>query len=155
VEIPVGAPAQARAVRSVGSQGSGIMQFLRPQSMARMPDGSIAVADACNHRIVLLSQDGQWQRALGEPGRELGQLSYPYGVLGSASGDLLVAEFGNNRIQCMDTQGRGRWIRGGGGRETGRLVAPWSVAGDASAPIVVDAGNCRLVRVRLPEGHER
>jgi hypothetical protein len=155
VEILGGAQAQARAVRSVGSQGSGIMQFLRPQSMTRMPDGSIAVADACNHRIVLLSEDGQWQRALGEPGREIGQLSYPYGVLASASGDLLVAEFGNNRIQCMDAQGQGRWIRGGGGRETGRLVAPWSVAGDASAPVVVDAGNCRLVRVRLPGGDER
>jgi hypothetical protein len=155
VEIPGGAPAQARAVRSVGSQGSGIMQFLRPQSMARMPDGSIAVADACNHRIVLLSKDGQWQRSVGEPGRELGQLSYPYGVLASGSGDLLVAEFGNNRIQCLDAQGRGRWIRGGGGRETGRLVAPWSVAGDASAPVVVDAGNCRVVRVRLPGGDER
>jgi hypothetical protein len=154
VGVSAGA-AQARAVRSVGSQGSGIMQFLRPQSMARMTDGSIAVADACNHRIVLLSEDGQWQRAVGEPGRELGQLSYPYGVLASASGDLLVAEFGNNRIQCMDPQGRGRWIRGGGGRETGRLVAPWSIAGDAAAPIIVDAGNCRVVRVRLPESDER
>jgi len=155
VSIGEGAPLQVQPVRAVGTQGSGIMQFLRPQSMSRMPDGSIAVADACNHRIVLLSQDGQWQRSVGEPGKDLGQLSYPYGVLASASGELLVAEFGNNRIQCIDTQGRGRWVRGGGGRETGRLVAPWAVTGHASAPIVVDAGNCRVIRVRLPDAGER
>jgi hypothetical protein len=155
VDLSDGLAAQARAVRAVGTQGSGVMQFLRPQSMSRMPDGSIAVADACNHRIVLLSSDGRWQRSVGQPGKELGHLSYPYGVLASASGELLVAEFGNNRIQCLDAEGRGRWIRGGGGRETGRLVAPWAVAGDASAPIVVDAGNCRLVRVRFADGDER
>lgn len=123
--------------------------------MARLPDGGIAVADACNHRIVLLSPDGGWRGTIGAPGREIGQLSYPYGVLAGASGELLVAEFGNNRIQCLDAQGRGLWTRGGGGRETGRLVAPWAIVGDAAAPIVVDAGNCRLVRVRLPAKAER
>jgi hypothetical protein len=146
---------RATPVRSVGSQGSGTGQFLRPQSMSRMPDGAIAVADACNHRIVMLTQDGQWRGTIGEPGRERGQLSYPYGVLATASGHVLVAEFGNNRIQCLDADGRGLWVRGGGGRETGRLVAPWAIVGDAKAPVVVDAGNCRLVRVRLPGEGER
>lgn len=145
----------ADPVRAVGSQGSGQGQFLRPQSMSRMPDGTIAVADACNHRIVMLSGDGQWHGTIGAPGRERGQLSYPYGVLATASGDVLVAEFGNNRIQCLDSAGRGVWVRGGGGRETGRLVAPWAIVGDASSPLVVDAGNCRLVRVRLPGEAER
>ena len=88
-------------------------------------------------------------------GKELGQLSYPYGVLACSSGGMLVAEFGNNRIQRLDASGRGVWVRGGGGGETGRLVAPWAVVGDASAPLVVDAGNCRLVRVRLPADGER
>ncbi|MBU3728280.1 MAG: hypothetical protein FGM37_03400 [Phycisphaerales bacterium] len=155
-EVTLGAgKAAASAVRSVGTQGSGTEQFLRPQSMSRMPDGAIAVADACNHRIVMLSSDGQWLRTLGTAGRELGQLSYPYGVMSTGSGAVIVAEFGNNRIQCLGADGRGVWVRGGGGRETGRLVAPWAVVGDASAPIVVDAGNCRLVRVRLPSEGER
>ena len=154
VEIGDGS-VRATPVRTVGSQGPGVGQFLRPQSMARLPDGGIAVADACNHRIVLLSPDGGWRGTIGAPGREIGQLSYPYGVLAGASGELLVAEFGNNRIQCLDAQGRGLWTRGGGGRETGRLVAPWAIVGDAAAPIVVDAGNCRLVRVRLPAKAER
>ena len=145
----------AEPVRAVGSQGSGTGQFLRPQSMSRMPDGAIAVADACNHRVVMLSRDGQWRGTIGAPGRERGQLSYPYGVLATPSGDLLVAEFGNNRIQCLDGDGRGVWLRGGGGRETGRLVAPWAIVGDAGAPVIVDAGNCRLVRVRLPDEVER
>ena len=145
----------AEPVRAVGSQGSGTGQFLRPQSMSRMPDGTIAVADACNHRIVMLGGDGQWRGTIGVPGRERGQLSYPYGVLATASGDVLVAEFGNNRIQCLDSAGRGVWVRGGGGRETGRLVAPWAIVGDAAAPVIVDAGNCRLVRVSLPYEGER
>ena len=145
----------AEPVRAVGSQGSGTGQFLRPQSMSRMPDGAIVVADACNHRIVMLSGDGQWRGTIGAPGRERGQLSYPYGVLATASGDMLVAEFGNNRIQCLDSAGRGVWVRGGGGRETGRLVAPWAIVGDAAVPVIVDAGNCRLVRVRLPDEGER
>jgi hypothetical protein len=145
----------AEPVRAVGSQGSGPGQFLRPQSMSRMPDGAIAVADACNHRIVMLGDDGQWRGTIGVPGRERGQLSYPYGVLATASGHVLVAEFGNNRIQCLDADGRGVWVRGGGGRETGRLVAPWAVVGDPSAPTIVDAGNCRLVQVHLPVEGER
>ena len=147
--------AAATPVRSVGSQGPGPGQFLRPQSMSMMSDGMIAVADACNHRIVLLTGDGQWRGTIGTAGRERGQLSYPYGVLATADGGMIVAEFGNNRIQCLDADGRGVWVRGGGGRETGRLVAPWAVVGDASAPIIVDAGNCRLVRVRLPAQGER
>jgi len=142
-------------VRTVGSQGSGPGQFLRPQSMSRMPNGAIAVADACNHRIVMLEDGGQWRGTIGVPGRERGQLSYPYGVLATASGEVLVAEFGNNRIQCLDADGRGVWVRGGGGRETGRLVAPWAIVGDAAAPVIVDAGNCRLLRVRLPLEAER
>ncbi len=145
----------AEPVRAVGSQGSGKGQFLRPQSMSRMPDGTIAVADACNHRIVVLGDDGQWRSTIGEPGRERGQLSYPYGVLSTALGHVIVAEFGNNRIQCLDAEGRGLWVRGGGGRETGRLVAPWAIVGDPSAPVIVDAGNCRLMRVRLPGEGER
>lgn len=155
VSLPSDGSSAATAVRSVGSQGSGVGQFLRPQSMSRMADGSIAVADACNHRIVMLSADGQWRGTIGQPGKELGQLAYPYGVLSCGSGGVLVAEFGNNRIQRLDASGRGEWVRGGGGRETGRLVAPWAIVGDASAPLVVDAGNCRLVRVRLPEEGER
>lgn len=155
VSIGVDGFMAATPLRSVGSQGSGVGQFLRPQSMSRMADGSIAVADACNHRIVMLSADGQWLRTIGQPGRELGQLAYPYGVLACGSGGVLVAEFGNNRIQRLDASGRGVWMRGGGGREMGRLVAPWAIVGDASAPFVVDAGNCRIVRVRLPADGER
>ena len=142
-------------VRAVGGQGSGTGQFLRPQSMSRMPDGSIAVADACNHRIVRLSPEGRWLGAIGQPGRDLGQLSYPYGVRALRDGAVLVAEFGNNRIQCLDASGRGLWVRGGGGRDIGRLVAPWAIVGDESEPLVVDAGNCRLVRVSLPAIDER
>lgn len=155
VSIADGGPLHATPLRSVGSQGSGRGQFLRPQSMSRMPDGAIAVADACNHRIVMLTDDGQWRSTIGVPGRERGQLSYPYGVLATSAGHVIVAEFGNNRIQCLDAEGRGLWVRGGGGRETGRLVAPWALAGDAAAPVIVDAGNCRLVRVRLPGEGER
>lgn len=145
----------ARRVASLGRQGSGAGEFLRPQSMSRAPDGSIVVADACNHRIVRVSADGQWLGAVGEPGRGLGQLAYPYGVSVTSTGDLLVAEFGNNRIQCLDAKGRGLWVRGGGGRDEGRLVAPWSVIATGEGAIVVDAGNCRVLHVRMPAGLER
>lgn len=165
VELPAAAdpaadpasPPTARTtpVRAVGRQGTGDGEFLRPQSMARAPDGTIAVADACNHRIVRLSADGTWLGTLGAPGRGFGELSYPYGVLACPDGSLLVAEFGNNRIQCLDSRGRPRWVRGGGGRESGRLVAPWAVVGDPAAPIVVDAGNCRLVRINGHAGPAR
>jgi hypothetical protein len=156
LDVAIGQEGIAAApVRTVGSQGSGPGKFLRPQSMSTMPDGAIAVADACNHRIVVLSRDGEWRGTIGSPGRERGQLSYPYGVLATASGDVLVAEFGNNRIQCLDAAGRGVWVRGGGGRDIGRLVAPWAIVGDAAAPVVVDAGNCRLLRVRLPDEGKR
>jgi hypothetical protein len=145
----------ARRVASLGRQGSGAGEFLRPQSMSRAPDGTIAVADACNHRIVRVSADGDWLGAVGEPGRGLGQLAYPYGVSVTGTGDLLVAEFGNNRIQCLDAGGRGLWVRGGGGRDEGRLVAPWSVVATGEGMIVVDAGNCRVLHVRMPTGLER
>lgn len=117
----------------------------RPQSIAFSPDGQeLYVADAVNHRIVVVDPEGRPLRELGGAGVEPGTLHYPYGLEVLDDGSLLVAEFGGNRVQRLSPEGRSieRW--GGPGFERGRVRFPWGVAADSSTIFVLDSGNSRV-----------
>lgn len=101
--------ASLKKIRKFGSVGDGPEQFRNPTGVALHPDGTAAVADTGNHRIVILNHDGTklaWVRALGGPGTAPGRFQSPKGVAFDSRRNLYVADTGNHRIQVMNPQGQ-------------------------------------------------
>ncbi len=124
----------------------------RPQSLLAGPDGTLWVADACNHRVCQFSADGELLCTFGQSGSEAGELRFPYGLAWLRDGTLIVAEYGSNRVQRFSTAGKSLGTWGTAGREAGHLAYPWDVAVGTSGQIyIVDSGNNR-VQVLGPAG---
>lgn len=131
-----------------GRHGAGDGEFNRPEGLGLGPDDRLYVADSCNHRIQIFSQDGRWLKTYGGPGRGLGELSYPYDVRVDREGRQYVCEFGNSRIQVFDPQNQPIEIIGGPGLEPGRFNNPWSIALDSKGNLyVADSGNHRVQKL--------
>ncbi len=130
---------------SFGGRDAGAARLERPQSLCIAPDGTLWVADACNHRICHFTADGDFLGAFGKPGHDAGALWFPYNVDRLSDGSLVVCEYGNNRVQRFDGGGRSLGIWGSAGRAPGQLAYPWALAvGDDDRVFVIDSGNNRV-----------
>jgi DNA-binding beta-propeller fold protein YncE len=109
------------------------------------------VVDACNHRIQVLTRDGEYVREFGSPGPEPGQLHYPYDLAFHPDGLLYIVERGNHRVQKFDPktgQSLGTWGRGG--RSPGQLADPWALVIDPFGRVhIVDTENHRVQRIKF------
>jgi sugar lactone lactonase YvrE len=137
-----------KELRAIGHFGLGEGELRRPMSLAFDGErGEVFVADAVNHRIVVLGlADGRWLRTLAGPGRGPGQLDFPYDIVVDEQHRLWVCEFGNQRLQVLDPQdGRCLGLWGTAGRRLGCLNRPWGVAlGPNGRVWVLDSMNDRL-----------
>jgi DNA-binding beta-propeller fold protein YncE len=130
---------------SFGGRDAGEAMLQRPQALLLAADGTLWVADACNHRIGHFTAAGEWLGAFGRSGSAPGELRFPYGLDFLSDGTLLVAEYGNDRLQRFDTTGRSLGIWGRAGRKPGELAYPWAVAvGPDDTVFVIDSGNNRV-----------
>ncbi|MFQ5489257.1 MAG: hypothetical protein ACE5GE_00935 [Phycisphaerae bacterium] len=117
----------------------------RPAGIDIDAEQTLWVADACNHRIIRMSRDGQILTVFGEMGDGIGQLRYPYDITVATDQTLWVCEYGNNRLQQFDKTGRSLATWGGPGRDLGRLSSPWGAAiGKDGRIFVVDSLNSRV-----------
>ncbi len=91
-------------VRYYGGLGSGPGKFHSPVGIAAWPDGTVAVADMNNNRVVLL----RMRRGRLSYVREIGagQLRHPCGVALDARGNVFVTDTGQDRVAVFDTTGR-------------------------------------------------
>lgn len=72
----------------------------RPEGIAVLRDGRLAIADTHYHRVVFFSQSGTLLGMFGEEGEEPGQFIFPCDVAEDAQGNLYVSEYGgNDRVQ--------------------------------------------------------
>jgi len=143
---------------SFGGPDAGAACLQRPQTLVLGADGTLWVADACNHRICRFAGDGRFLGHFGRPGRGVGELWFPYGLDLLSDGTLVVCEYGNNRVQRFDVS---RWdagaavepqrlvrslgVWGAAGRKPGQLAYPWAViAGRDDRVFVIDSGNNRV-----------
>ncbi len=134
-----------RFLASFGGQDAGEARLERPQSLIIDVDGSLWVADSCNHRIVHYSAEGELLGHFGSLGPGVGALRFPYSVDRMSDGTLVVAEYGNNRVQRFDRTGKSLGTWGSAGRALGQLAYPWAaVVGDRDRVFVVDSGNNRI-----------
>lgn len=130
---------------SFGGREAGEGRLNRPQSVWIAADGTLWVADACNHRICRFDRDGRYLGSFGRLGGGPGELRFPYNVVVLPDGTLVVCEYGNNRLQRFDASGRSQGVWGRPGRKPGELAYPWALAlGADDRLFVIDSGNNRV-----------
>lgn len=131
-----------------GSNGTGELQFKRPQNLLVDPQDRVWVCDACNHRIKVFDPDGQLLFAWGTEGSGAGQMYYPYDLAMDAAGDLYICEYGNHRVQKFTQRGESLGVWGHQGSGPGELWSPWALALDSRGRLhVLDTQNHRVQRV--------
>lgn len=130
---------------SFGGPDAGAAQLQRPQELYADADGSLWVADACNHRICHFSPEGELLDSFGRNGNGLGELRFPYGLDRLSDGTFVVCEYGSNRVQRFSAAGQSLGTWGRAGRGQGELAYPWAVAvGSDDQVWIVDSGNNRV-----------
>lgn len=121
----------------------------RPAGIVIDDEQTLWVADACNHRIVRMSLDGEPLLTIGRFGHAQGELRYPYDVCLSPEGTIMVCEYEGNRLQWFSKDGRSLRVWGRPGRERGELFAPWGATyGPNGQVYVVDSRNNRVQIIR-------
>lgn len=146
---------------AIGKPGDGDgVEFSRPQSMQIDKERRrLIVTDACNHRVGLLTLDGQLVRWIGSPataGEGQDSFSYPYGLILLGDGTALVSEFGNHRIHRVDyVEGKSLGTFGGPGRGRGQFTTPWGLATLGSSVFALDSGNERVEVFAKPAAVKR
>ncbi len=137
-------------------------QISSPHGVAVSPDGVIAVAEAANHTIRLLTParaaDGTTRYTVstlaGAPGQEglvdgpVAQARFrsPHATLWDRDGSLLVTDIGNARVRRI----RGGQVETVAGAEKGVFVYPMDIAfGSDGTLLIADAG-ANLIRTWRP-----
>lgn len=153
---------------TAGLQGDGgpatAARLNLPSDTARMPDGSILIADTDNDRIRRVTPDGTISTVAGSTRgfsgdggpATLAQLNRPRDVAVATDGAIIVADTGNDRVRRVDPGGTITTIAGAGAglagdgdpAVTARLTAPFSVAALPNGGVLVaDTGNNRVRRI--------
>ena len=139
--------------------GSGLGEFRYPTGIAVDGYGAVWIADAGNHRVQTMAQDGIWTVRGGKPeggvgsiGKGIGEFSSPTGIAAGLAGAVWVVEFGNHRVQMLAPGERWRIVGGkpGGGDGAkgaglGEFSSPTGITVDENGTVwVADEGNHRI-----------
>jgi len=136
-------------IKALGEAPIDGLRLSRPAGIDIDDEQTIWVADACNHRIVRLSREGEVLATFGHFGREPGELRYPYDITAAPDGTIMVCEYEGNRLQWFTKDGRSVRVWGRQGREPGELSAPWGATyGPNGNVYVVDSLNRRVQIIR-------
>lgn len=126
------------------------MRIRRPAGIDIDDEQTLWVADACNHRIIRMSLDGEVISVFGRFGSAPGELRYPFDLSVAPDGTIMVCEFEGNRLQWFTKDGRSVRIWGRPGRALGELFTPWGATyGPRGRVYVVDSLNSRVQIIRL------
>ncbi len=147
---------------TAGWQDGPVARFSYPSDVAVSANGWIAVADRNNHRIRLVSLDGQTSTLAGSGQPTYGDgkgvaahFYYPEGLDVTAKGDVIVADTYNNRIRRIAADGTVTTLAGNGGgafQDGPALQAMLYRPGDVlqlsdGAILIADTQNMRIRRL--------
>lgn len=87
---------------SVDGSDGGLGLFFGPRDVALLPDNQLLVTDTGNHRLQILTRDGQFLRQVGSFGSQPGQFNEPVGLGAAPDGSIFLADTWNGRVQQFD-----------------------------------------------------
>ena len=97
---------EGQFIASVGSKGSGRLQFRTPCAIAyNGTNDKVYVCDTYNHRITILNTDLTFHGSFGCEGSDPGQFNRPESIIVDLKGNVVVADCDNHRIQVFDASG--------------------------------------------------
>jgi len=124
----------------------------KPEGVAVLRDGRIAVADTHYSRVVVFDDRGTVLAMWGRPGVGPGEFGYPVRLCEGPDGSVYVAEYGgNDRVQRFSPQGDWLGAFGAFGDGPQQFQRPSGLAWWGGAIVVSDALNNRVHRFS-PEG---
>jgi DNA-binding beta-propeller fold protein YncE len=80
-----------------GETGGGL--FFGPRDIIILPDGNLLITDTGNHRLQILTPEGEFVQVIGSKGSQAGQFFEPVGLGTSGDDFFYVADTWNGRIQ--------------------------------------------------------
>lgn len=117
----------------------------RPAGIDIDDEQTLWIADACNHRVIRMTLDGEVLTVFGGFGSEPGRVRYPYDLCVTPEQTILVCEYEGNRLQWFSKDGRSLKTWGRPGRGRGELFAPWgATVGPRGRVYIVDSLNDRV-----------
>ena len=96
---------QGNVLQTIGKTGRGNGEFNFPTELTLMGD-DLAVVDAMNFRVQVLSRAGVFRYAIGQAGDEPGSMFRPKGLGVDSEGHIYVADAFYRLVQVFDGQGR-------------------------------------------------
>ena len=136
---------QGNSLRSIGSSGSGNLQFSNPSAIAIRGD-VIYLVEQSNNCVQKLTTSGEHICTFGSSGSGEGQLSTPRGICIDPEGRIYVSEHRNNRISVFGADGTFDHII------TGNLSSPWGVAFDPEGNLHVANYSSNTITILSPDG---
>lgn len=134
------------SIRTVGSLGSGEVQFSNPTDLDIDKDGNWVICDTGNNRIQTITPEGKFIRMWGEKGNGKGQFSYPCSIsVSPRDGTVHVVDRDNCRVQILSSEGIFLRQLGEKGAGPGQLISPYWCTIDVEGNVIVpDFGNNRV-----------
>ena len=133
-------------LQTVGTRGSGTLQFLQPLGLAVHPHThKVYVTEYNNHRVQVLNSDLTYCSSFGSKGYKDGVLYCPRDISTDSHGNVYVADSGNHRIQVFTAEGvyLRQFGKKGGGEE--KLCEPAGVFVDSHNLVYIsEIGNNRV-----------
>ena len=129
--------AAGRLIKSWGTKGKSVGEFVIPHAIVRDGRGRLLVGDRENDRIQVFTEDGEFLEQW--PGFA------PYGIVLDSQGRVFVADGRANQVLRLDAQGRvaERWGKKGAG--AGEFDLPHMLDFDSHGNLyVAEVGNLRF-----------
>ena len=137
---------EGNSLRSIGSSGSGKMQFSNPSAIVIRGD-VIYLADESNQRIQKFTTSGEHICTFGSSGSDEGQLNCPRGICIDTEGRVYVSECNNNRISVFGADGTFDHVI------TGNMNCPWGIAFDPEGNLHVVNHSSNSITMFSPDGN--
>lgn len=128
---------QHSMTKSVGSRGSGNLQFCYPIGISFNPKGNkFYVCDEDNHRVQVLEKDLSYDRCFGRKGTGPGEFTNPLYSAFDSKGNVYITDCYNNRVQVFTPDGQ--FIRSIQDKSSSqKLEHPYAIAIDSVDSVYV------------------
>ncbi|MDZ7289125.1 MAG: hypothetical protein ONB44_05550 [candidate division KSB1 bacterium] len=95
-------PFTGKLIRTIGTEGSGELQFDQPNGIAVDDQGRIFITEQTNQRVQVLNRDYSFAGFIGGPGTGPGQFDKPMGIAADATGRIYVTDENLNKVVVFD-----------------------------------------------------